>query len=254
MSGQILGKYFANYWVCKNCECIFIDKPFWLNEAYSESIVRTDTGIMVRNINTCNQLMIIFNTYFNPEIKVVDYGGGYGILARMLRDKGVNALWYDKFSQNLLARGFEYDGHSKADAMLAFEVMEHLEDPMETLNEIFEKTDCFIFSTDLLPRLNYKSTNEWWYFAPEAGQHIFFYSEKTLKTIANNFGLEYSKINKLHIFHKKGMFKNKRVIVKVKFFVGRVFIKLLDFFIFESRFKSRMWDDHRDMRSKMNNG
>jgi hypothetical protein len=253
MQGLIMGKYLTDYHSCEKCECIFINNPFWLKEAYSESIVRMDTGIMVRNYNVVNALMIIFKAYFKSDVKVVDFGGGYGILTRMLRDKGVDAYWDDKYSQNLVCRGFEYNGTSAVDVVLAFEVMEHLENPIKTLKEILSKTNCFIFSTDLLPQLNYTSNDEWDYFAPEAGQHIFFYSEKTLKTIAHKFGLEYSKINKLHIFHEKGLFKRRKLIVKLKFLIIRIFIQVLDFFVFGNKYKSRFMEDHRNIRIKMKN-
>jgi len=92
MHDQILGKYIINYYLCPECKCIFTEEPYWLNEAYNDSIVVTDTGIMARNLSICNELMILFNKYFTSKIKVVDYGGGYGILTRMLRDKGIDAL------------------------------------------------------------------------------------------------------------------------------------------------------------------
>jgi Nif-specific regulatory protein len=38
---------------------------------------------------------------------VVDCAGGYGILVRLLRDYGVNALWSDPYCENVLAKGFE---------------------------------------------------------------------------------------------------------------------------------------------------
>jgi hypothetical protein len=124
MNDSILGKYNINYFLCAECKCIFTEDPFWLEEAYIDSIASIDTGIMSRNISICNKLMLIFNKYFDTNIKVVDFGGGYGILTRMLRDRGIDAYWYDNYSENLLSKGFEYNGNEKVDAILAFEVLE----------------------------------------------------------------------------------------------------------------------------------
>jgi 2-polyprenyl-3-methyl-5-hydroxy-6-metoxy-1,4-benzoquinol methylase len=249
MSDIILGKHKINYYVCNSCECIFTENPYWLEEAYSEAIAKTDTGIMVRNISICNDLMHIFNQYFDPEIKVVDFGGGYGILTRMLRDSGINAFWQDKYEKNLLSRGFEYDGKSQADVVIAFEVMEHLPNPLETIKEIMVKTDCFIFSTLLLEQLDHKTNKEWWYFGPESGQHIFFATKKTMHKIAKLLDCKYSCINGLHILHKKDL-KNRMKFSKLKALLIKVFNKLHNHLYKKSN--SKTWDDHTYMKSKIN--
>jgi hypothetical protein len=203
MNDKILNHYFINYYLCNNCKSIQTENPFWLNEAYSESIAVSDTGIMSRNIDACAKLMFILKRYFKPSSKVVDYGGGYGILTRMLRDKGVDAYWSDKYSENLLARGFEYDGSSPVDVIVAFEVMEHLVNPLEEIKEILSKTDCLIFSVSTLKRTDFKSNTEWWYFVPESGQHIFFPSEVTFRYIANELNIKYFNLWGLHILSRK---------------------------------------------------
>ena len=203
MNDEILGKYSIDYYLCSNCKCIQTEDPYWLHEAYSSAIALSDTGIMSRNLDACKKLMPIFKRYFKPTSKVVDYGGGYGILTRMLRDKGVDAYWTDKYSENLLARGFEYDGHSFVDAILAFEVVEHLTNPFEEIKEIMSKTDCFIFSISLLKRMDFKSNKEWWYFSSDSGQHIFFPSESTLKHIADLLNVTYFNLWGLHILSRK---------------------------------------------------
>jgi hypothetical protein len=50
----------------------------------------------------------------------VDCAGGYGILTRLLRDIGVDALWSDPFCQNLMALGFEHS-NEPAELVTAFE-------------------------------------------------------------------------------------------------------------------------------------
>ena len=75
MKVTILRKYAIKYYVCKKCKCIYTETPYWTSEAYDVSIATTDTGIMLRNIEICNNLFIIIKRYFNSRIKVLDYGG-----------------------------------------------------------------------------------------------------------------------------------------------------------------------------------
>ena len=203
MSDYILNdKYKINYHVCFSCKCIFTETPYWLHESYSNVISSSDTGIMLRNTRNLEFVTNLIIKNFTSDIKVVDYGGGYGILTRMLRDKGVDAFWFDKFAENLLAKGFEYNSVDNADIILAFEVVEHLEEPLAQIKEIMQKTDCFIFSTDLITRLNYTSNSDWWYFARDSGQHIFFGSYVTMLKISEVIGCKYQNIEGIHIFHK----------------------------------------------------
>jgi len=250
MKGEILGKYNIQYYYCEKCKCIYTEQPYWISEAYDTSIAVTDTGIMFRNMEICRDVFAIIKRYFNPQIKALDYGGGYGILTRMLRDKGVDVYWFDKYSQNLLAKGFEYDGTSKIDIVLAFEVVEHLEDPMETIRKIMSKCDCFMFSVATLPKFNFKTNKEWWYFAAETGQHIFFPSKKTLQWIAKEIDCTYHKILGLHVFSKKKKFSP---IYRLDLLLCH-YIRLVRRKFFNSRrFISKIWEDNATMKNKLMN-
>lgn len=246
---SIMSKYTIDYYFCDSCYCIYTEEPFWLEESYVDPITYYDTGIMLRNVSVCEKLMLIFNKNFENNIKVVDYGGGYGILTRMLRDRGVDAYWSDIFSDNLLASGFEYNGKDKIDVMLAFEVVEHLPNPKETFKEILSKTDCFIFSTKLLQNYNYTSNKEWWYFMPETGQHLFFPSRTTMLKLADLFDCRYQYVNGLHILHRLGTLKD---FTKNNF--NRILLKgirgLKKLITSDNTFKSKTWDDHLKMKSK----
>jgi hypothetical protein len=49
---KILNKYNIVYYLCSCCGFLFTENPYWLNEAYSEAINLTDTGLVKRNIGT----------------------------------------------------------------------------------------------------------------------------------------------------------------------------------------------------------
>jgi hypothetical protein len=97
----------------------------------------------------------------------------------MMRDIGFDFYWKDPYSRNIHARGFEFDADlAPCTALTAFEVMEHLEDPLAFIQDALEtaQTDTFIFTTELFHGTP-PGPGEWDYYAPETGQHIAFYQQ-----------------------------------------------------------------------------
>lgn len=66
--------------------------------------------------------------------------------------------------------------------MTAFELFEHLPDPLSEIGEILDLADNIIFTTGLLPATAPK-VNEWWYYCPQTGQHIVFIHPKHWKPL-----------------------------------------------------------------------
>ena len=106
--GKILNKYDINYFYCEHCGFLQTEEPYWLEEAYNESINVSDTGYMQRNINLSQKLTILLALFFDKNGKFLDYAGGYGVFVRMMRDIGFDFYWDDKYTTNLFARGFEH--------------------------------------------------------------------------------------------------------------------------------------------------
>jgi hypothetical protein len=45
---------------------------------------------------------------FDANNRFIDYGGGYGLFVRLMRDAGFDYYWFDKFCDNVLSKGFEH--------------------------------------------------------------------------------------------------------------------------------------------------
>ena len=211
IGGGILKKYEIQYFQCPNCSLVYTEEPYWLDEAYSDSITCVDTGIMGRNVEMSLITNLIVAKYFNTHAKFLDYGGGYGIFTRMMRDFGYEWLWQDKFSPNLMARGFEYLSGDVVELITAFKLFEHFVNPMQEIENLFSISKSILFSTLIYDEKDrYKKFEEWWYYVPATGQHISFYSRKTLEYIAETFHVNYYQINEgLHLFTDKKLPKHK---------------------------------------------
>lgn len=198
-SATIIGKYNINYYECVDCGFVQTEEPYWLTEVYNSAITDSDIGLIGRNISLSHKLDILFRLYLKGEAKTfLDYGGGYGMLVRMMRDKGYDFEWYDAYCENLFAQTHQksYDHY---DVVTAFELLEHLPDPMETLEMLFGLGDTLIFSTDLVP-ISRPAVKNWWYYGTSHGQHVSFYTQRAMEIIADTFGRHYCQARGLHIF------------------------------------------------------
>jgi hypothetical protein len=255
-SSLILNKYEVKYYRCSSCELIHTEPVYWIEEAYSSSIALTDTGIILRNevnkqriiiaLTLLNNLSFTFSKFKPYNFNVLDYGAGYGILVRMLRDIGINAYWYDKYTQNLFARGFEHNEDIRINCLLAFELFEHLEYPLEELTKIINsfKPDTIIFST-----LLYEGScpnKDWWYYSFETGQHISFYNQTTLNKLAEILDYNYySILPDFHVFSKTP-FDTLKIQKYFKNIEGH-FVK------FSNLYYSKTFNDHLLMKELLKN-
>lgn len=200
---KILNKYEIQYYQCPNCSFIQTEKEYWLKEAYQSSMNISDTGVLTRNILFSLKTSLIIQFLLNRKGKFIDYAGGWGIFTRLMRDIGFDFYWFDPYTKNELARGFEADLSKKYEALTIFEGFEHFQNPHEDLEKMFKLSDTIIFSTTLVPKPTPKP-NDWRYYGLEHGQHIAFYSKETLKEIAKKYGYSfYTDGRYLHMFTKK---------------------------------------------------
>lgn len=179
----LLGKHRVAFFHCSNCESLQSEQPYWLAEAYSPAVDAIDTGAAQRVLH-CFALTHIVMRLLNCRT-ALDFGGGSGLLCRLLRDSGHDAYWYDRYTAPGYATGFGGDPAKNYDLVSSFEVIEHFPDPQRDFAQLFAgKPGALLLMTDL-----YQGQGEdWLYIAPEEGQHIFFYSPKALAFIGKRFG------------------------------------------------------------------
>lgn len=249
---KVLGKYLAQYFQCKNCGFIQVKDPHWLGEAYEKAISPLDTGLVSRNLKLCLISQKIIKKYFNPHKKFIDYGGGYGLFVRLMRDAGFDFYRQDNYCQNLFAQYFDINDlknkNEKFELLTAFELFEHLEHPTSEIENMLRLSDSILFSTELQPKVSQNLKN-WTYFTPESGQHISFYTETSLKLIAKKFDLNlYTNSSTLHLLTKK--------IIKSPFKKGRFNLifktkEVLFRFLQSSALESLIQKDYNSIKNEL---
>jgi hypothetical protein len=217
----VLNKYNVTYYYCQESGLLKTEKPYWLGEAYSSAISDTDTGLVQRNIENSDLMEEILGCLSLDNGKLLDVAGGYGLLARLMLDKGFDCHTTDEYCQNLFAKNFEPGPSSTYDALFAFEVMEHIEDPVDFISTVFHKYGCktIIFSTKTFKEK--VPGKDWWYYAFQSGQHITFYQVRTLVLLAEKLGCRYYKINSnYHIISDRNLSVFERISLSNKFIRG----------------------------------
>jgi hypothetical protein len=203
---KVLSKHEAVYESCADCGLLRAANPIWLEEAYANPINLSDTGIVMRNFLIASKLsnVLHFSFGYRKNQKFVDIAGGYGLLTRLMRDFGFDFYWADKFCQNFVSRGFEYNSSvGQSIAITAIEVLEHVVDPVAFVMESLQthQADTFVFTTELFEGPP-PDPQAWWYYSFETGQHISFFQKRTLERMAKKLNLNFITCNGLHIFSK----------------------------------------------------
>jgi len=163
-------------------------------------------------------------------------------LVRLMRDYGFDFYWKDLYSENLIARGFEGDLSEQYNAVTSFESFEHFLKPMQEVDKLAKISTTIIFTTELLPNPVPKP-GDWWYYSFSTGQHISFYSKRTLEIIAAKLNLEYVRFLNLHIFCEKENAKK----IKTRCFNSKLIRKIYVKFMhrrLKNNLQSKTFSDH----------
>lgn len=201
----VLGRYFAELVSCQRCGHEWFKSPEkWLEDSYASPIANTDTGIVARSLKV-HRIVSTF-LFFSRDIgKLLDWGSGSGLLARLLRDDGFDCVGFEPYTDPVLASSFTFRSQQKAidqgpyRVVIAIEVVEHLASPQDFFKNVLSITDTLIFTTEIVDRA--KHGNSWWYYSKETGQHLSFYTYSSLSYLADLYGCNYvsSKCKGLHV-------------------------------------------------------
>jgi hypothetical protein len=194
----VLNRYPCRYLLCEACGSLQTEPPYWLAEAYGQGhLAAGDTGPVLRCQNNLAVVFAAARILRAPRrAGIVDFGGGSGLLCRMLRDAGFDARVRDRYAANTLAPGFDDDGRTP-DIMCAFEVAEHFADPSAGMGEILGRgAGICIVGTE--PYRGQRA--DWWYLVGQYGQHVFFYSPAGMDVLARRHGYRCERIGSYHFF------------------------------------------------------
>jgi hypothetical protein len=211
---KLLKKHNVSYLLCEQCGSLQTEYPYWLEEAYTPENERFDTGAAYRSLQNAAFLFSLYHALaFDRPLSVLDYGCGTGLLVRQLRDAGVEAFGYDAFTVPRYAVGFRKDEITKNTLVNLCEVAEHFVEPATEFRKIFtNRPPAVVIQTEIMQQPDYN----WNYLSSEMGQHVFFYSKRAIKLVADLYNysvyqlanyflfldLEFTSLNRQHLLAK----------------------------------------------------
>lgn len=154
-------------------------------QIYNEDYIKVDPNFVEVRPTTNAQVMADTFQGSRTSIHILDYGGGSGLTADLLRRQGFSAKTYDPFSE------FNEIPTERFDLISCFEVMEHVPSPRETVARMISllmETGAILFSTLVQPAEFDTIGLNWWYAGPRNG-HVSLYSELSLELLFQLYGM-----------------------------------------------------------------
>ena len=201
---------------CTQCGLYFFPEPDWLPAVHSDAVSELDIGLPRRCINLSRIVEAIVRAEGLGTRRHLDWGGGYGLLTRLLRDRGIDMRHHDPYAENLFAQGFEDELTGDFGCITASEVFEHVEDPVAVLGGMAAHTDLVIVSTVFVPD-GLTDLRDWWYVGP-SGQHITFYTPQAMRRLAARFDYHLTTNGtngtSLHVLHRRPLSRLTRLVIR----------------------------------------
>jgi SAM-dependent methyltransferase len=136
--------------------------------------------------------------------RILDYGGGNGRLAALLREAGFpNVETYDPFVPRFASKP-----EGRFDFVICFEMLEHSTDPGRTLADIIAcltDSGIILLSTLLQPADIDRQGLSWWYAAPR-NAHVSLYSYTSLEKLVARFGFQLHSLDQsYHVLYRQNV-------------------------------------------------
>lgn len=196
------------YHLCPSCGFCFAPQfAQWSlvdfeRKIYNDSYVEVDPDYVEMRPRASAQHLIAMFGNRPPRLRHLDYGGGQGLLSRILVDAG----WQSKSFDPLVDRKIAVESLGRFDLISAFEVFEHVPDVqqlMATLTSLLEPNGIVMFSTLLSDgNLAPHRRIDWWYASPRNG-HISLFSRASLILLCQQAGFHFGSFSDgFHLFWK----------------------------------------------------
>lgn len=172
------------YFQCAVCRLVFVPRPFWLDvdaekAEYDKHINSPDDAGYRKFLGRlCGPLLDILPAGASG----LDFGCGPGpTLSVMFNEMGLNVALYDKFYySDRTCLHLEYD------FVTATEVWEHLQDPRQTLNELWRCVKPGGLLGVMTKLVANKAAFASWHYKNDP-THIVFFSLETLQFVAKQW-------------------------------------------------------------------
>jgi len=199
----------VHYHRCTGCGFLFTECfDDWTEDEfkqfiYNDDYVKVDPDyVEVRPAGIAAQMINQFGQD-RSRIRILDYGGGNGLVARRLREAGfAHVETYDPFTPEFSARP-----DSKFDLITSYETVEHLPDPLSVFDvmvDLLTPSGVVLFSTLLQPPELERLGMTWWYVGPRNG-HVSLFSARALAVAWQRRGFTVSSFNPgLHLAFRDG--------------------------------------------------
>jgi len=211
---ELRGKFFSlsgipvYYALCDGCGfCFSPELHDWGFDKFEKYIYNADyvsvdpDYLEVRPKGNSSMLKSLFSLGYD-EIRHLDYGGGNGVLANLMRDANWNSSSYDPF----VDRSTKLENLGKFNLITAFEVFEHVPDVrklMSDLDFLLSENGLILFSTLISDGNIFPNKRlDWWYASPRNG-HISLFSRRSLALLAKDTGFHFGSFSEnYHVLFK----------------------------------------------------
>jgi len=183
-----------SYFRCRSCGFLFTNyfdtfsNSDMAKHIYNADYVLADPDFIEKRPKSLSACIGDMLRPMQSCIDALDYGGGKGLFARLMRDQNFSFDSADSYFGDTLPAKHQYD------LVTALEVIEHSRDPQNTIHDILaylKPRGVVLFSTVLQPRI---VTEDWWYIGPRNG-HVSLFSERSLRSLSYRCGVKFISIN-----------------------------------------------------------
>ena len=178
------------------------DQDF-IDKIYNKDYLQVDPDYAMNRVVENAEMLNKFFGPYRQYIRHLDYGGGNGKLAALLKNAEWDSSSYDPFPRN----DSDITSLGQFNLITAFEVFEHVPDPnklMENLERLLRGGESLVFFSTAISDglISERERLNWWYVAPRNG-HIGIHSKMSLQALATRHNFNYRGMGRsFHVFYR----------------------------------------------------